>query len=121
MDTASYKRKIISELGFNENKLNRLFEKCDADTEAKQINFLTDLKSLREYKPDNDFFVKACLENLLYDYGLSVEMISKLAGIEEKNILIVLNGNSALTVEEKYNLTCSLFRFCNLILNAYKK
>ena len=46
MDTASYKRKIISELGVNENKLNRLFEKCDADTEAKQINFLTDLKSL---------------------------------------------------------------------------
>lgn len=121
MDTASYKRKIISELGFNENQLDRLFEKCDADTEAKQINFLTDLKSLRVYKPDNDFFVKACLENLLYDYGLSVEMISKLAGIEEKNILIVLNGNSVLTAEEKYNLTCSLFRFCNLILNAYKK
>lgn len=117
MDTASYKRKIISELGFNENKLNRLFEKCDADTEAKQINFLINLKSSIEYKPDNDFFVKACLENLLYDYGLSVEMISKLTGIEEKNILIVLNGKNFLSLEEKYNLTCSLFRLCNLILS----
>lgn len=117
MDNTSYKEKIISELGVDENKLNRLFERRKADTETKQINFLMDLKSLIEYKPDNDFFIKACIENLLYDYDLSVEIISKLTGIEEKTILIMLNGKSFLSFEEKYNLTCSLFRLCNLILS----
>lgn len=89
MDNTSHKEKIISELGFNEKMLNRFFEKCNANTEAEQINFLMDLKSLLEYKPDNDFFIKSCIENLLYNYDLNVEIISKLSNIDEKSILLV--------------------------------
>ena len=77
-------KKIISELGLTENELNCLFEKCTAKTEEEQITFLIDLKSLIEYKPDNDFFIKACMENLLYSYGFSIKAISQLTGIDEK-------------------------------------
>lgn len=65
-----------------------MFEKCSAKTEEEQITFLIDLKSLIEYKQDNDFFIKACIESLLYTYGLSIKVISQLTNIEEKNILL---------------------------------
>ncbi len=61
-----------------------MFEKCNANTEAKETNFLMDLKSLLEYRPDNDFFIKACIENLIYNYDLNIEVISKLTNIEKK-------------------------------------
>lgn len=94
-----------------------MFEKCTAKTEEEQITFLIDLKSLIEYKPDNDFFIKACMENLLYSYGFSIKAISQLTGIDEKNILLVLNDQFILSFE-KYNLACSLFRLINLILST---
>lgn len=95
-----------------------MFEKCTAKTEEEQITFLIDLKSLIEYKPDNDFFIKACMENLLYSYGFSIKAISQLTGIDEKNILLVLNDQFILSFEEKYNLACSIFRLINLILST---
>ncbi len=84
MENTSFKEKIITELGFTEIELGHLFEKCNANTEAKEINFLMDLKSLLEYRPDNDFFIKACIENLIYNYDLNIEVISKLTNIEKK-------------------------------------